>query len=74
MFQILDQGFRVFLKATNNVIWIKASLLLRVQRSLGENLDSDLQKEQRFSFPHLSFGHLTVLVGLNHHAGYADDK
>lgn len=44
MLQVLNQGLRVFLKATDDIIWVKTTLLF-VQLSLGENLNSNLKEE-----------------------------
>ena len=49
MFQVFDKGIRVFLKASENIIWIK-TVLLFLQRSLGENLNSNLKEEQRLGY------------------------
>lgn len=44
MLQVLNQGLRVFLKATDDIIWVKTTLLF-VQWSPGENLNPDLKEE-----------------------------
>lgn len=44
MFQVLHQSPRVLLKASDNIVWVKTTLLV-IQWSLGENLNSDLKEE-----------------------------
>ena len=44
MLQVLNEGLRVFLKATDDIIWVKTTLLF-VQWSPGENLNPDLKEE-----------------------------
>lgn len=45
MFQILNTCFRIFVKATDDIIWIHVVFLLFFQRSFSKNLHSNLERD-----------------------------